>query len=336
MNILITGGAGFIGTNTAIFFAKNKKNKITIVDNFSRVGVEKNASFLRKNFKNVKIIRSDVRITGNFLSDLKKSALIIHLAGQTAVTTSIKKPLLDFRSNLEGGFILLETVRKNNPGATVIYSSTNKVYGDLSHHKFEKNKETKQYKDFTTPLGVSESERLDFISPYGCSKGAVDLYFIDYHRIFSLNTVVFRQSCIYGPHQIGVEDQGWVAHFAKQFLFKKPITIFGDGYQVRDLLYVDDLIKAYEKAVKNISKIKGQTFNLGGGTKNTYSLLNVIEMLEKKFGYQIEINFSSRRVGDQKYFVSANDKARKSLGWTPATGIDRGLDKLIAWQKNNL
>lgn len=336
MNILITGGVGFIGTNTAAYFGKSQKNKITIVDDFSRNGVEKNAAHLSKNFKNIKIVRSDVRNIGNFLSDLKKSDLIIHLAGQTAVTTSIKKPLLDFRSNLEGGFMLLEAVRKNNPSAVTIYSSTNKVYGDLSRHKLKKNKQIKRYENLIFPRGVTESEKLDFISPYGCSKGAVDLYFIDYYRIFSLNTVVFRQSCIYGPHQIGVEDQGWVAHFAKQFLFKKPITIFGDGYQVRDLLYVDDLIKGYEKAAKNIGKVKGQAFNLGGGIKNAYSLLNVIEVLERKFGYSVKVDFSLSRAGDQKYFVSANDRIRKSLGWAPVTDLERGLDKLIAWQKINL
>ncbi len=336
MNILITGGVGFIGTNTASYFGKSRKNKIVIVDDFSRLGVEKNAAYLSKNFKNIKIVRSDVRNVRDFLSDLKKCDLVIHLAGQTAVTTSIKKPLLDFRSNLEDGFLLLEAVRKNNPKTTVVYSSTNKVYGDLCHHKLKKNQQTRRYENLTSPHGVSEAEKLDFISPYGCSKGAVDLYFLDYHRIFSLNTVVFRQSCIYGPHQIGVEDQGWVAHFAKQFHLRKPITIFGDGYQVRDLLYVNDLIKGYEKAINNINKVSGSVFNLGGGVKNAYSLLNVIEMLEKKFGYRVKINFSSIRVGDQKHFVSENLKARKNLAWEPATDFGQGLDKLISWQKINL
>jgi len=336
VNILITGGVGFIGTNVAIYFGKDKKNKITLVDDFSRAGVDKNAKFLEKRFTNIKIIKSDVRKTSNFLTDLKKSNYIIHLAGQTAVTTSINKPALDFRSNLEGSFLLLEAVRKYNPKAIVIYSSTNKVYGNLAHHKLIKNKKIKRYEDLTAPHGISETEKLDFISPYGCSKGATDLYFLDYHRIFSLNTVVFRQSCIYGPHQIGVEDQGWVAYFAKQFHFKKSITIFGDGYQVRDLLYIDDLIKAYEKAVNNIDKVKGSVFNLGGGVKNAYSLLNVIEILEKKFGYQIKINFSSSRIGDQKYFVSENLKAKKNLDWKPTINFKQGLDKLIDWQKENL
>lgn len=322
MNILITGGVGFIGTNTAIFFAKNKNNQITIVDNFSREGVDKNAAFLKKNYSNINIVKSNIADVNKYLSELKKADAIIHLAGQTAVTTSIANPLLDFQSNLYGGFLLLESVRKNNPNAAVIFSSTNKVYGDL--------------KNISRPQGIEEKEKLDFISPYGCSKGSLDLYFLDYHRIFDLNTVVFRQSCIYGPHQIGVEDQGWVAHFAKQFFWKKPITIFGDGKQIRDLLYVDDLISAYKIAIDKIKKIKGQVFNIGGGAKNSYSLLQVIDMLEKYFQHKVKINFDKERVGDQKFFISANKKIKTLLGWQPKTDFKDGLNKLIVWQKNNL
>jgi len=322
MKILITGGVGFIGTNTAKYFAKNKNNQIIIIDNFSRPQVEKNAQFLKKNYPQIKIIKTNIGNFKNYSSFLKKTDVVIHLAGQTAVTTSIKNPQQDFKNNLIESFSLLEFIRKNNPKAILIYSSTNKVYGDLKHLK----------KFFF----VDENEKLDFISPYGCSKGATDLYFINYGRIYNLKTVVFRQSCIYGPHQFGVEDQGWVAHFSKQFLFKKSITIFGNGKQIRDLLYIDDLIEAYEKAIFNIEKIKGQVFNIGGGKKNAYSLLQVIKILEKKFGYQIKINFDKQRIGDQKYFVSNNNKIKKLLNWQPKTPFLKGINNLINWQKHNL
>lgn len=325
MNLLITGGVGFIGTNSTIFFSKNKKNQITIVDNFSRKDVEKNALFLKRNYPRIKIIKSDVIDTVNYLKEIKSADVIIHLAGQTAVTTSIKDPSRDFQSNIFSTFKLLETMRNYNPKAIFIYSSTNKVYGDLSnHHKL------------CLPTGIDESENLDFISPYGCSKGAADLYCLDYGRVYGLNTVVFRQSCIYGPFQFGVEDQGWVAFFSKQFLFKKSLTIFGDGYQIRDLLYVEDLVNAYQLAISNIKKVKGHAFNIGGGIKNAYSLLQVIKILENNFGYKIKINFDKERLGDQKYFVSKNEKIKKVLNWKPKTDFKKGIKHLIDWQKNNL
>ncbi|GAB4219724.1 MAG: GDP-mannose 4,6-dehydratase [Candidatus Microgenomates bacterium] len=321
MRILITGGVGFIGTNTASYFAK-KNHQITIVDNFSRKGVKINVLFLKKNYPKIKIIKTDVLKIKNYIQDLKKADIIIHLAGQTAVTTSIVNPENDFKNNLLDSFTLLENIRKYNPKATLIYSSTNKVYGDLSWMK-----------KFSP---VDDDVPLDFISPYGCSKGAADCYFLDYYRIFGLKTVVFRQSCIYGTHQLGVEDQGWVAHFSKQFLFKKPITIFGDGKQIRDLLYVDDLIEAYEKAILNIDKVKGQAINIGGGKTNAYSLLDVIEILKKEFGYSVKIKFDKMRVGDQRYFVSKNKKAKQLLKWQPKTPFLKGLKNLISWQKENL
>jgi len=325
MNILITGGVGFIGTNTAIHFAKDEKNTITIVDNFSRKEVDKNASFLRKNFPQINIIKTNVENISAYIKEIKNADVIIHLAGQTAVTTSIIDPTKDFQTNIYSTFKLLETVRVNNPKAIFIYSSTNKVYGDLSKHKF-----------FSHLKGIDESENLDFISPYGCSKGAADQYCLDFGRIYGLNTVVFRQSCIYGPFQFGVEDQGWIAFFSKQFLFKKTLTIYGDGYQIRDLLYVEDLINAYQLAIKNIKKVSGQAFNIGGGIKNAYSLLQVIDLFEKIFGYKIKIGFDKIRLGDQKYFVSKNEKIKKFLGWRAKTDFKKGVKKMIDWQKNNL
>ncbi len=332
MRILITGGAGFIGTNTALYFIK-KGHEVIIVDNFSRTGVEDNAAYLKqKGHNKIKFIKQDVLDVDHYLDDLKSCDVIIHLAGQTAVTTSIQKPSFDFKNNLQTGFTLLETIRQHNPESVVIYASTNKVYGDLAHHKVAKDENLKQYKNIDHPQGITETECLQFISPYGCSKGGVDQYFLDYARIYELKTVVFRQSCIYGAFQMGVEDQGWVAFFAKQILQQKSFHIFGDGYQVRDLLFVQDLIRAYELAIQNIHQVKGQVFNIGGGVENAYSLLNVITKLEKKIGYKANYDFEKTRSGDQLYFVSDNTKLDKLLNWKVMTNLDSGLEVMLNWQ----
>jgi CDP-paratose 2-epimerase len=268
-----------------------------------------------------------------YLSALKKADAVLHLAGQTAVTTSIKDPVLDFESNIVGSFKILEALRNHAPTTPLLFSSTNKVYGDLSHHHMNKNEETKRYENTTTPNGVDETEPVNFISPYGCSNGAVDFYVQDYARSFGMKTVVFRQSCIYGPMQIGVEDQGWVAHFSKQFLTNKPVNIFGDGYQVRDLLYVDDLVNAYTLALENIDVVSGETFNIGGGVNNSYSLHQVLDILENEIGTRPAISFSDERLGDQKYFVSANTKLDELLVWKPRMDFQKGVKEMIAWQK---
>ncbi len=220
MKILITGGVGFIGTNCAIHFAK-QKNQVILIDNFSRTGVEKNAEYLMRSYPNsIKIIKCRAGKIKSYKKELTTANAIIHLAGQTAVTTSIKNPEHDFENNLHDSFLLLNAVKKYCPHIPLLFASTNKVYGNLSKHKTILNKEQKQYLDFCHPQGIDETEPVDFISPYGCSKGATDLYFLDFARIYGLKTVVFRQSCIYGPHQLGVEDQGWVAHFSKQIIRK--------------------------------------------------------------------------------------------------------------------
>ncbi|MEK7079132.1 MAG: NAD-dependent epimerase/dehydratase family protein [Patescibacteria group bacterium] len=336
MNLLITGGVGFIGTNTALHFAKNKKNVITIVDDFSRPGVEVNAAYLNKQISNIQIIKCGVKDINKYISVLKNADAVIHLAGQTAVTKSIQNPLHDFETNIHASFVLLDTLRKINPKATFIYSSTNKVYGDLARHEIRKNKVKKQYEDICHPKGLDEDEPLEFISPYGCSKGAFDMYALDFARIYGMNTVVFRQSCIYGPFQMGVEDQGWVAHFSKQILKNKPITIFGDGLQVRDLLYVGDLVEAYDLAIKNIKKVRGSAYNIGGGIKNAYSVIQVIKLLQKNMKNLTPVSYVSPRLGDQKYFVSANKKIGKDLRWKVKTNFKQGLQHMIDWQKDNL
>lgn len=336
MNILITGGAGFIGTNTVIHFAQNPQNAITIVDNCSRIGVSDNADYLLKTFKNVKLITENVQNVSAYIEALRSARVIIHLAGQTAVTTSITNPRLDFESNVIGTFELLETIRTENPEAIVLYSSTNKVYGDLEQHTITLNKEKAKYENLDYPAGIAEDQKLEFISPYGCSKGAMDAYMEDYARMYGLKTVVFRQSCIYGPFQMGVEDQGWVAHFSKQFLMGKPITIYGDGYQVRDLLYVGDLINAYVLAIEQIETVRGQAFNIGGGIENAFSLREVVTLLTERTGKTIAIDYDDTRSGDQKYFVSANAKLKQMLGWEAKTSFLSGIDELLNWQKEYL
>ncbi len=335
MKVLITGGVGFIGANAAEFFAK-RNNEVVVVDNFSRLGVEVNAQHLQENYSQVKINKADVQDLSLYLHDLKQADLILHLAGQTAVTTSIDKPAYDFDNNLQAGFTLLEAVRQYNRQATVIFASTNKVYGDLSHQQLQKDQELQRYRNLTRPEGVGEDESLSFISPYGCSKGAVDQYFLDYARNYDLKTVVFRQSCIYGPKQMGVEDQGWVAFFARQFLNQLPITIFGDGYQVRDLLFVDDLLEAYVLAHEQIEVTAGEVFNIGGGPDNAYSLLQVLDLLDNETKLEVEINHDLARIGDQRWFVADNSKLQKLLNWQPKTAFKQGLKEMIAWQKKHL
>ncbi|MCL4374280.1 GDP-mannose 4,6-dehydratase [Patescibacteria group bacterium] len=335
MNVLITGGVGFIGTNCVAYFSR-QKHQITVVDNFSRAGVDQNAAYLLKLNPKLTIVQTDVRRTRAYLQQIKRADLIIHLAGQTAVTTSMAHPDRDFSGNLIGGFSLLDAVRRHNPHAVVLYASTNKVYGDLHLHRIRLQRQKEQYADWCHQHGIDEDARLDFISPYGCSKGAVDCYFRDYARSFGLKTVVFRQSCIYGPHQLGVEDQGWVAHFAKQTLRQRPITIFGDGFQVRDLLHVDDLIDAYQRAFARANTLAGQAINVGGGTHNAFSLIQVIRLLSQKIGTTPRLTYQPARPGDQLYFVSTNRRARTELGWKPTISFSSGVDSLIGWQRRHL
>jgi len=335
MKILITGGVGFIGTNTALSFLA-KGHDVCLVDNFSRKGVASNAAVIKSQFPQVQIIKSDIAQTNNFLTKLKKAELIIHLAAQTAVTASITNPQADFDNNLAASFKLLEAIRQEASEATVIYASTNKVYGDLETHRLQRNEQLIRYVNLDYPKGINESQPLEFISPYGCSKGSADQYFLDYARIFGLKTVVFRQSCIYGQYQMGVEDQGWLAHFSKQFLLNMPITIYGDGYQVRDLLFVENLVEAYWLAHQKIDQVAGLAFNIGGGPNNAFSLLNVIEILTELVGHQPKIYFDQNRSGDQHYFVADNSLLKEKLGWQAKTDFKIGLATLIDWQNKYL
>ncbi len=328
MNILITGGAGFIGSNLAAYYLK-QGNRVTLYDNLSRNHVRENIAWLETiNKANLSVIEKDVRDSDSLNAAIKSQDVIFHEAGQTAVTTSLVDPRHDFEVNAWGTFNLLEAVRQHNPSAIVFFASTNKVYGGLPDVKLALQGE--RYVA-TEIRGVSEARPLDFHSPYGCSKGTADQYIHDYSRSYGLKTVVFRQSCIYGEHQFGVEDQGWVAHFAAQAIKNAPISIFGDGKQVRDLLSIDDLVQGYDQALQQIDKTAGDVFNMGGGMDNTASLIEVIHQLETLSGHSIPLSFTAERVGDQKYYVSDVAKAKQIFGWEPTINVTTGVSRLYTW-----
>jgi CDP-paratose 2-epimerase len=331
MNILITGGAGFIGSNLAAHHLK-KGDKVTLYDNLSRPGVEQNLDWLLTLKGKLVHINADINDVATLNIAVKKQHRIYHEAGQTAVTTSLTNPVHDFQVNALGTFNVVEAVRTQNPKATLIYASTNKVYGSLPGWQFKQGKT--RYVP-TKQAAVSETEPLDFHSPYGCSKGAGDQYVRDYARSYGLKTVVFRQSCIYGEHQLGVEDQGWLAHFAAQAIKGLPITIFGDGKQVRDVLYIGDLVEAYELAATHIDTTAGHIYNLGGGVDHTLSLLELIALLKKRLG-PVSVTMSKPRVGDQLYYVSNLAKAKHDFHWVPKISVETGVDRLVTWLQTAL
>lgn len=335
MKILITGGAGFIGINAADYYLK-RGFEVIILDNFSRKGGRENIEWLKKKHNsNIVVIKADVRYGQKKLkSIIEKAHIVLHLAGQVAVTSSVENPREDFESNTLGTFNVLEATRLSGNNPIFMYSSTNKVYGGLDDLKIIETEN--RYKFKSLPFGIPETRTLDFHSPYGCSKGAADQYVRDYARIYGLNTIVFRQSCIYGPRQFGIEDQGWIAWFIIAIMLNKQVTIYGNGKQVRDLLYIDDLLRAYELGAKNIAKTKGQIYNVGGGSENTISVWHELyPMLRKLFKREIYVTSSDARPGDQSIFISDIRKAKKDFDWEPKVSIDEGLEKLFTWMQAN-
>jgi|TARA_Y100000031_G_scaffold157149_1_gene216787 CDP-paratose 2-epimerase len=333
--ILITGGAGFIGINSAKYFL-DKGWMVFVLDNFSRAGSEKNIAWLKKDqaSKNLKIIRADIRYDLKILEKLiSQVGTVLHLAAQTAVTTSFKNPREDFEINALGTFNILEVIRESKNKPIIVFSSTNKVYGGMEDVGVKKIGDRYQYQDL--PYGVAEDRILDFHSPYGCSNGTADQYVRDYARMYGLRTVVFRQSCIYGPHQFGIEDQGWVAWFIIATLLGKPLTIYGDGKQTRDVLFVDDLNDAYWLVIKNIKETSGQIYNIGGGYKNQLSLLELIGLLEGFLKRKIEYKFDQWRPGDQPIFVADIRKAKKDFNWQPKVSVNQGVKKIFKWVNEN-
>jgi len=334
MKYLVIGGCGFIGTN---FVAKliQDGNQVTVCDNLSRKGAHLNLSFLLENYRGrFRFQYLDIRTDLHTLRDLMETVdVVFHLAAQVAVTTSVNNPVEDFQINALGTFNVLEAVRLSARKPALIYASTNKVYGEME--ELQVVEKERRYEYASLENGVSERQPLDFHSPYGCSKGTGDQYVIDYSRIYGLRTVVYRQSCIYGPRQFGVEDQGWIAWFAIAAHLGKTITIYGDGKQVRDVLFISDLFDLWQRSSFNMERLSGQAFNIGGGTENTVSLLEVIEMLQIKLGKKINTQTAPWRPGDQKVYVSDIRKVAQTLGWKPRVKIEEGLDSLLNWIRIN-
>lgn len=335
MKYLITGGCGFLGSNLAVEVLKKRK-ELVIFDNLYRYGSSKNLEWLKSQGK-FQFVHADIRNASNLERVIKniKPDVIFHLAGQVAMTTSIKNPRIDFEINALGTFNLLEAVRKYAPKSIVIYSSTNKVYGDLEWVRYEETKTRYIAVDF--PNGFPETIPLDFHSSYGCSKGAADQYMLDYGRMFGLRTVVFRHSSIYGDRQFPTYDQGWVGWFclqalkSKQGKLKEPLTISGNGKQVRDVLHAKDIKRLYFDAITNIDQIKSQAFNIGGGIKNSLSLLELIALLKEILNVKLKYNMLQPRESDQKFFVANTDKANRLLKWTQLIDPEEGVKNMLIW-----
>ncbi len=332
-SILITGGAGFIGSNCALFFFKEGWN-VYVLDNLSRRGSESNLEWIKAN-GNIEFIKGDIRdygLVSRVINEIQPS-VVLHLAAQVAVTTSVQNPMEDFEINAIGTLNIIESIREHSASSFFINASTNKVYGKMDAVGVAENETRYSYENLTD--GVSEAMPLDFYSPYGCSKGTADQYTMDYKRIYGLRTVTIRQSCIYGPRQFGIEDQGWVAWFAIAAMSKSPITIYGDGKQVRDILHVEDLASAYLAAIDHADIATGHAFNIGGGLANTVSLLEYLVILEDAIGTKIPCGYSDWRPGDQKIFVSDIAKAKKLLNWSPKINVRDGVNDLVHWVSSN-
>lgn len=332
--VLITGGAGFIGSNLAARLMREGRDVI-VYDNLSRRGSERNLQWLKKEFsKHLIVIQGDVRDFGSVVEAMSGISEVFHFAAQVAVTTSVTDPRLDFEVNALGTFNIIEAARQCQPSPIVVYTSTNKVYGKMSDLKTTDSGLRHLYADQV--LGISETRRLEFHSPYGCSKGTGDQYVIDYAKTYGIRTICFRMSCIYGERQFGNEDQGWVAHFARSALTNQAITIYGDGKQARDVLYIDDLLDAFENAIKGISLTSGKVYNIGGGSGNVISLLELVAMLEALVGHVIPFSFSQWRPGDQKVYVSDIRQAAQDFGWRPHICVSDGVQRLVAWLKEDM
>jgi CDP-paratose 2-epimerase len=334
MKKIITGGAGFIGSNAASRYLR-RGDHVVVVDNLCRDGVQKNLEWLRGQ-GSLEFVQLDIRKAGPLAELFRKhrdAGQVLHLAAQVAVTTSVTAPREDFEINALGTFNVLEAMRGAEMTAPVLYSSTNKVYGEMTEVGVAEQNGRYGYRSL--PLGVSERQNLDFHSPYGCSKGAADQYVIDYHRIYGLRTIVFRQSCIYGYRQFGAEDQGWVAWFMIASMLGRAITVYGDGKQVRDILFVDDLLDAYDAAFAAGDTAVGKAYNIGGGPANTLSLVELIQFIEKRQNGKLPHGLSDWRPGDQKVFVSDIRRAQAELGWSPKIDCQQGLDLLYNWIANN-
>jgi CDP-paratose 2-epimerase len=330
--ILITGGAGFIGTNLAAHLL-NRGVKVRILDSLARSGAEKNLDWLKSCYgEELEYSGGDVRDSDAVRAALKDVSHVFHFAAQVAVTSSLIDPLADFSVNAQGTLNVLEAMRACATPPSLVFSSTNKVYGALDdigvaregHRYTPQNSRVRKY-------GVSETRSLDFHSPYGCSKGAAEQYVLDYSRSYGLRTLVLRMSCIYGPHQHGNEDQGWVAHFLIRALAGEPITIYGDGMQVRDILFVEDFVAALITAQQRMDELRGCAFNIGGGPANSVSLIELIDLIARLHGARPALRFEAWRTGDQKYYVSDTSNFEARTGWHARTSVHEGVAALMEW-----
>ncbi len=330
---LITGGAGFIGVNAAAHFAR-RGAEVTVLDNLSRRGTTENLAWLRREHPGVRAVTADIRRDNAVLAaEAARADVILHLAAQVAVTTSVIDPRTDFEINALGALNVLEAAREAPRPPIVLYSSTNKVYGGMEDVRVVEDGNRYRYESL--PQGAGEDRLLDFHSPYGCSKGAADQYVRDYARIYGLRTVVLRQSCIYGPHQFGVEDQGWIAWFVLRALLGESVTVYGDGKQVRDVLFVDDLVAAFEAAIERIDTASGHVYNIGGGPAKTLSLLELLALIKKMSGKELLHTFGDWRPGDQRVYVSDIGRAQRELGWFPKMAPEPGIARMRDWMAAN-
>lgn len=330
--ILITGGAGFIGTNVARSYLQQDQ-PVHILDDLSRPGVDRNIAELQHRYPGrICFTHGDVNDAEVVWKAVQTAKAVYHFAAQVAVTTSLDNPIHDFQTNVGGTLNLLEAIRRSAFQPPLLFTSTNKVYGKLAGIPFQKtgSRWEPEARNLASS-GVSEQQALEFLSPYGCSKGAADQYVLDYARSYGIKATVFRMSCIYGRYQLGSEDQGWVAHFVRQAMKGEPITIYGDGKQVRDLLFVDDLVRAMQLAQEKIDITAGEPFNLGGGPANSTSLLELIQEIRRLTGNPVEIDWGPERLGDQKWYVADTSKIRNALGWSPVVSIREGVRALFEW-----
>lgn len=333
MRILITGGAGFIGSNLAGYFVE-RGHTIRVLDNLSRRGTRSNLDWiLARCGESVEFVEGDVRDVAAVHAAIEGSDAVFHLASQVAVTTSVADPRLDLEVNALGTFNVLEAARASSPMPAVIFTSTNKVYGAMEDVAVICD--GRRYKYGDCPEGIDETRPLDFHSPYGCSKGAADQYTRDYYRIYGVPTVVFRMSCIFGPRQFGTEDQGWIAHFLISSLLWRPLTVYGDGMQVRDILYVDDLARLFEMTLERLDVAAGSVYNVGGGERNNISLLDLLEFIEEFLGRKVTVRFDAWRPGDQLIYISNLSKVKGDLGWAPQVDKADGLRRMFQWLEDH-
>lgn len=333
--VLVTGGCGFVGTNLAHRLL-SAGQRVCVFDNLARAGVRRNLEWLQEKHGDRLIVKiADTRDITTVRDAVRRASQVFHFAAQVAVTTSLDDPIEDFDINARGTLNVLEAIRTSVHRPPLFFTSTNKVYGGLEDVGMREDEDRyTPRQEHIAQNGISEARPLDFHSPYGCSKGTADQYVRDYARSYGLRTVVFRMSCIYGPHQCGTEDQGWVAHFLMRARDHQTLTIYGDGCQVRDVLYVEDLVDALLLAMRRIERLAGQAFNIGGGPANSVSLLELLSLMAERLRLEARVEHAGWRSGDQRYYVTNSRKFAAATGWSPAISVTEGLSRLDEWTRS--